>query len=72
MAASGGLATFMREQLGKPIPAPAVLGQVTGKFRDAVKAMAERRQIPVYQRKVAKGHGGSAGADFGTVQRACR
>jgi hypothetical protein len=39
----------MREQLGKPIPSPLVLGQVTGKFRDAVKAMAERQQIPIYQ-----------------------
>jgi hypothetical protein len=26
-----------------------VLGQVTEKFRDAVKAMAERQQIPIYQ-----------------------
>jgi hypothetical protein len=39
----------MREQLGKPIPSPVVLGQVTEKFRDAVKAMAERQQIPIYQ-----------------------
>lgn len=46
---SGGLVTFMREQLGKPIPSPAILGQVTEKFRDAVEAMAERQQIPVYQ-----------------------
>jgi hypothetical protein len=49
LATSGGLVTFMREQLGKPIPSPVVLGQVTEKFRDAVKAMAEREQIPVYQ-----------------------
>jgi hypothetical protein len=39
----------MREQLGKPIPSPVVLGQVTEKFRDAVKAMAERQQIPIRQ-----------------------
>jgi hypothetical protein len=39
----------MREQLGKPIPSPVVLGQVTEKFRDAVKAMAEQQQIPIYQ-----------------------
>jgi hypothetical protein len=39
----------MREQLGKPIPSPVVLGQVTGKFREAVKALAERQQIPLYQ-----------------------
>jgi hypothetical protein len=49
LATSGGLVNFMREQLGKPIPSPVVLGQVTEKFRDAVKAMAEREQIPIYQ-----------------------
>jgi len=45
LATAGGLVAFMREQLGKPIPSPVVLGQVTEKFRDAVKAMAERQQI---------------------------
>jgi hypothetical protein len=49
LATSGGLVTFMREQLGKPIPSPVVLGQVTEKFRDAVKTMAERDRIPIYQ-----------------------
>jgi len=49
LATAGGLVTFMREQLGKPIPSPVVLGQVTEKFREAVKAMAERQQIPLYQ-----------------------
>src|SRR5881397_3280883 len=49
LATSGGLVTFMREQLDKPIPSPVVLGQVTEKFREAVKAMAEREQIPIYQ-----------------------
>jgi hypothetical protein len=39
----------MREQLGKPIPSPVVLGQVTKEFREAVKAKAEQEQIPVYQ-----------------------
>ncbi len=48
LATSGGLVTFMREQLGKPIPSPVVLGQVTERFRDAVKAMAEQQQIPIY------------------------
>src|SRR5438270_12157080 len=48
LATSGGLVTFMREQLGKPIPSPVVLGQVTEKFREAVKAMAERERIPLY------------------------
>jgi len=36
LATSGGLVPFMREQLGKPIPSPVVLGQVTEKFREAV------------------------------------
>jgi hypothetical protein len=49
LATSGGLVAFMREQLGKPIPSPVVLGQVTERFREAVKAMAERQQIPVHQ-----------------------
>jgi hypothetical protein len=49
LATSGGLVSFMRDQLGKPIPSPVVLGQVTEKFREAVKALAERDQIPIRQ-----------------------
>jgi hypothetical protein len=49
LATSGGLVTFMREQLGKPIPSPVVLGQVSEKFREAVKAIAGQKQIPIYQ-----------------------
>jgi hypothetical protein len=49
LATSGGLVTFMREQLGKPIPSPVVLGQVTEKFREAVRIKAERDKIPIYQ-----------------------
>ncbi|MGA3028664.1 MAG: hypothetical protein ABSF98_28290 [Bryobacteraceae bacterium] len=49
LATSGGLVTFMREQLGKPIPSPVVLGQVSEKFREAVKSIAEQEQIPIYQ-----------------------
>jgi hypothetical protein len=49
LATAGGLVTFMRVQLGKPIASPVVLGQVTEKFRDAVKRHAERQQIPIYQ-----------------------
>ena len=48
LATPGGLVTFLREQLGKPIPSPAVLGQVSEGFREAVKAFAEREKIPVY------------------------
>jgi len=49
LATPGGLVTFIRGELGKPIPSPAVLGQVTERFREAVKAKAEREQIPIYQ-----------------------
>ena len=49
LATSGGLVNFMRQQLGKPIPSPVVLGQVTEKFRDAVKALAGREDIPIHQ-----------------------
>ena len=49
LATSGGLVTFMREQLRKPIPSPVVLGQVSERFREAVKSLAEREQIPIYQ-----------------------
>jgi len=49
LATPGGLVTFIRVQLGKPIPSPVVLGQVTEKFREAVKAQAERDGVPVYQ-----------------------
>jgi len=49
LATSGGLVSFMREQLGKPIPSPVVLGQITEKFREAVKSVAEREQVPIYQ-----------------------
>ena len=48
LATPGGLVTFMREQLGKPIPSPVVLGQVTERFREAVKIKAERESIPIY------------------------
>ena len=40
---------FMRDQLGEPVPSPVVLGQVSEKFRQAVKALAGRKGIPIYQ-----------------------
>ena len=49
LATGPGLVFFMRDQLGKPIPSPVVLGQISEKFREAVKALAEREDIPVYQ-----------------------
>jgi hypothetical protein len=39
----------MRDQLGKPIPSPVVLGQLSEKFRETVKALAEQQGVPVYQ-----------------------
>jgi len=42
---------FMRGQLGKPVPSPVVLGQVSERFREAVKTQAEREDVPVYQFK---------------------
>ena len=32
----------------KPIPSPVVLGQISEKFREAVKQLADREHIPVY------------------------
>jgi hypothetical protein len=49
LATGLGLSMFMRDQLGKPVPSPVVLGQVSEKFRQAVKALAEREGIPIYQ-----------------------
>ena len=49
LATGPGLVFFMREQLGKPVPSPVVLGQISERFREAVKALAERDEIPVYQ-----------------------
>src|ERR1700735_1763442 len=39
LATGLGLVMFMREQLAKPVPSPVVLGQISEKFREAVKAL---------------------------------
>jgi hypothetical protein len=49
LATGPGLFFFMQDQLGKPIPSPVVLGQISEKFREAVKALAEQEGVPVYQ-----------------------
>jgi hypothetical protein len=49
LATGPGLVFFMRDQLGKPIPSPVVLGQISERFRAAVKALAEQQGVPVYQ-----------------------
>jgi hypothetical protein len=47
LATAGGLSVFMREHLNKPIPSPAVLGQVTSRFREDVQAFAAEHEIPL-------------------------
>src|SRR5215208_8506824 len=51
LATPAGLTTFLREHLGKPIPSPAVLGQITSKFRDSVQAFAAQNEIPMIRFK---------------------
>jgi hypothetical protein len=50
LATPGGLVMFLPVRLGKPIRSPVVLGQVSEKFREAVKAQAERQRIPISSR----------------------
>lgn len=47
LATPGGLITFLREHLGKPIPSPALLGQITKRFREKVQEFAAERGIPL-------------------------
>src|SRR5215471_1609996 len=49
LSTSGGLCLYMTEQLGKPIPSPVLLGQITQRFVSEVKEFAERHQIPLLQ-----------------------
>src|SRR6202166_3364226 len=51
LATGGGLCMCMRGQLKKRVPSPAVLGQISEKFRESVKTLAEREDIPIYQFK---------------------
>lgn len=46
LATGAGLGVFMREQLGKPMPSPVVLGQISETFREAVKDLAQRAGQP--------------------------
>jgi len=50
---AGQLVHFLTKHLGKPIPSPALLGQITESFRCSVDQFAQRHDIPV--RKFAKG-----------------
>jgi hypothetical protein len=49
LATGGGLIGFMCGQLGKPVPSPVVLGQISERFRNSVKSVAECESIPLYQ-----------------------
>ncbi len=48
---SGGVAYFMREHLGLPIPSPAVMEKIGNRFRREVRAFAERQDIPILHLK---------------------
>src|SRR5215472_7152619 len=43
----GGLITFIREQLGFPIPSPIVLPPVTDRFRKAIEAFAQAQGLSI-------------------------
>ena len=49
LATSGGLYLFMSEHLGKPVPSPVVLGQITQRLVEELKSYAEQNEIPVIQ-----------------------
>jgi hypothetical protein len=49
LATRGGLIRFLTEHLGKPIPSPVLLGQITQGWVAAVKAMASQQGIPLVQ-----------------------
>ena len=49
LATGGGLIGFLCGQLGKPVPSPVVLGQISERFRGSVKSLAERDSIALYQ-----------------------
>jgi hypothetical protein len=46
LATGGGLIRFLTEHLGKPIPSPALLGQITQSWVEAVKRGASQQGIP--------------------------
>ena len=48
---AGQLVTFLTDHLGFPIPSPALLEKIGNRFRQAVKAFAREKQIPILQLK---------------------
>ena len=47
LATGGGLIRFLTGHLGKPIPSPVVLGQITQSWVEAVKRQASEQEIPL-------------------------
>ncbi|MGH8884600.1 MAG: hypothetical protein ACRDYX_05400 [Egibacteraceae bacterium] len=43
----GQVANFLTKHLDAPVPSPAMLGKIGNRFRAAVTALAEQREIPV-------------------------
>src|SRR5215472_7103103 len=46
-ATGGGLVRFLTEHLGKPIPSPVLLGQITQSWAEALKRWAAQQGIPL-------------------------
>ena len=46
LATGGGLIRFLTEHLGKPIPSPALLGQITQSWVGTLKRWASQQGIP--------------------------
>ena len=47
LATAEGLVRFLTEHLGKPIPSPALLGQITQSWVESVKSLAWQQEIPL-------------------------
>ena len=46
LATAGGLVRFLTEHLGKPIPSPALLSQITQSWVESVKSLASQQGFP--------------------------
>jgi hypothetical protein len=47
LASGGGLRLFLGEHLGKPVPSPVVLGQISRRFVEQLRRYAEQQEIPI-------------------------
>ena len=59
LATGPELSKFMRNQLGKPVPSPVVLGQVSQRFRQAVQSMAAAFDLARFLHSIAANRTGS-------------